>query len=90
MKLIICAGERLQPGFLTHDIQDLPNIDIKCDFWDLPNHVERDSMDEIHFTHALEHFPADRTYEVLKLIWILLKDGENSIWRYQTTNGTPR
>jgi hypothetical protein len=31
MKLIICAGERLQPGFLTHDIQDLPNIDIGGD-----------------------------------------------------------
>lgn len=75
MKLIICAGERLEPGYTTHDIQDLPNIDIKCDFWELPQHVEAGSCEEIHFTHALEHFPMSRTYEALKLIWVLLQDG---------------
>lgn len=76
-KLIICAGERIQKGFMTHDIQDLPDIDIRCDFWELPNFVDKNSFTEIHFTHALEHFPMKKSVEVLRLIWDLLKhDGK--------------
>lgn len=73
MKLIVCAGERIKPGWATHDIQDLPNIDIRCDFWDLPKYVDSASLTEIEFTHALEHFPMSQSVAVLHSLWRLLK-----------------
>lgn len=75
MRLVIGAGERRVEGFTHHDVQDLPGIDICCDFWDLPKHVERESCDEIHMTHVLEHFPMKKTHEVLTTIRDMLKIG---------------
>lgn len=60
---------------MTHDVQDLPNIDIKCDFWQLPQFVDKGSLNEIHFTHALEHFPIGKSFDVLRLLWDLLENG---------------
>ena len=74
-RLIICAGERIKPGWATHDVQNFPNIDIQCEFWDLPQYVEAGSMKEIEFTHALEHFPMEQSVTVLHAIWNLLEDG---------------
>lgn len=71
MKLILCAGNRHSPGFTTHDIQG-PQ-DIICDLFDIGNFVEPESCEEIHFTHALEHFPSSSTSRVLDLIYNLLK-----------------
>jgi hypothetical protein len=75
MRLIISAGERHIDGFTTHDVQDLPGIDICCDFFDLPNYVDKGSCEEVHFTHALEHFPMAKTQEVLGLVNGLMKKG---------------
>jgi len=75
MKLIICAGERLKDGWVTHDIQDLPNIDYVCDFWKLAEHIEANSVEEMEFTHALEHFPIKDSTKVLKYLYDLLEDG---------------
>lgn len=77
MRLIISAGDRRLPGFKSHDVQDLEGLDYVCDIWDLPKHVEPGSCTEIHFTHALEHFPMAKTQDVLKLIHNLLEtDGK--------------
>lgn len=75
MKLIIGAGERLTGGFVHHDVQALPGIDIVCEFFDLPEHVKAASCEEIHMTHVLEHFPMARVGEVLALVYSLLTDG---------------
>lgn len=74
-KLIVCAGERLEPGYATHDVQNLPNIDICCEFFDLPDSVEENYFEEIKFTHALEHFPMEQSVTVLHVLWKLLKNG---------------
>lgn len=71
MKLILCAGTRHSPGFTTHDIQG--NQDIVCDLFDIGKFVEPESCEEIHFTHALEHFPTKMTPQVLDLIYGLLR-----------------
>lgn len=73
-KLIIGAGLRILPGYLTHDIQDLPNIDICCDFWDLPKYIDAGSLEEIQITHVLEHFPLADTIAALHLMWGLLDE----------------
>jgi predicted SAM-dependent methyltransferase len=73
MKLIVGAGNRHTDGFTHHDIQPLKGIDIVCEFWDLPKHVESESCEEIHMTHVLEHFPIVETCGVLELLHDLLK-----------------
>lgn len=74
-KLIIGANKRQVPGYIHHDVLDLPGIDIVADFWDLPKHIEPASCEEIQMTHVLEHFPMKRTREALELVYGLLKDG---------------
>jgi predicted SAM-dependent methyltransferase len=91
MKLILCAGDRHVPGFTTHDIHG--NQDILCDLFDIGNHVEPESCEEIHFTHALEHFPTKMVPQVLDLIYGLLKpegrlyiEVPNFAWHAQLIN----
>lgn len=73
MKLIVCAGTRLKEGWTSHDVQG--DVDIQCDFWDLPLHVQKESVEEMEFTHALEHFPMKKTQDVLAMLRDLLVDG---------------
>lgn len=72
--LVIGAGERHVDGFVHHDVQALPGIDIVCDFWKLPKNVT-EKFDEIHMTHVLEHFPMAKTIKVLELVRDLLNPG---------------
>lgn len=71
--LVVGAGARRVAGAVHHDVQDLPGIDIVCEFFDIPKHVEATSYSEIHMTHFLEHFPMKDVQKVLKLIWELLE-----------------
>lgn len=73
MKLILCAGTRHIDGFKNHDVKPYDGTDYVCDFFDIVNHVGLESCEEIHFTHALEHFPQKDTQKVLGLIFGLLK-----------------
>jgi len=73
MKLILCAGTRHVKGFKTHDVKAYDGTDYVCDLFDIGQHVSENSCDEIHFTHALEHFPQAETQKVLGLIYGLLK-----------------
>lgn len=75
MKLILCANTRQLEGYAHHDVLDLPGIDYVCDLFDIGNFVTPESCEEIHFTHALEHFSSADTQNVLELIRSLLKPG---------------
>lgn len=73
MKLVLCANIRQLEGFKHHDVLDLPGIDYVCELFDIGRYIQPETCDEIHFTHALEHFPQAETQNVLELIWSLLK-----------------
>lgn len=73
MKLILCAGDRHIAGFKTHDVRPLKGIDYVCDFYDIPNTI-KEKFEEIHFTHALEHFPTAETQKILSIVKELLVD----------------
>lgn len=73
-RLIIGANKRQLPGYVHHDVLPLEGIDICCDFWDLPKHVEANSCEEIQMTHVLEHFPIAKTSDALTLVRSLLTD----------------
>lgn len=97
MKLIIGAGGRLKQGFTTHDVQPLEGIDIVCEFYELPKHVDTGSCEEIHMTHVLEHFPIAEVQKVLTLVRSLLSDGgrlyievPNLFWHSQMLAANPR
>lgn len=97
MRLVIGAGERRVDGFIHHDVQKIAGIDICCDFWDLPKHVEAGSCEEIHMTHVLEHFPFGETYAVLVALNELLQEGgklyievPNFYWHAQQITADPR
>lgn len=75
MKLVLCANTRQLEGFKHHDILPLAGIDYVCDLFSIGDFVKAESCDEIHFTHALEHFPTKQTPFVLDLIRGLLKQG---------------
>lgn len=75
MRLVIGAGERRVDGFTHHDVQDLPGIDIVCEFYDLPKQVKEGSCEEIHMTHVLEHFPMKDVQKVLGIIFTMLQPG---------------
>lgn len=71
MKLVIGAGDRRLEGFKHHDVQALEGLDYVCEFYDLPNNV-KEPVEEIHFTHVLEHFPMNESIKVLRTIYSLL------------------
>lgn len=75
MKLILCANNRQIEGFKHHDVLELPGIDYVCELRDIGNFVKPESCTEIHFTHALEHFPTKEVPGVLDLIYSLLRPG---------------
>lgn len=60
---------------MYHDVQDLPGIDICCEFFDLPNHVKPESCEEIQMTHVLEHFDMKKVPPVLDVLKQLLAPG---------------
>lgn len=75
MKLILCANTRQLEGYKHHDVLDLAGIDYVCELFDIGKFVAPEGCEEIHFTHALEHFPASDTQNVLELIRGLLVTG---------------
>lgn len=73
MKLIVGAENRRIDGYVLHDVQDLPGIDICCEFFDLPKHIKKNSCEEIQMTHVLEHFDIKKVPKVLKILYDMLK-----------------
>lgn len=50
-----CGADPTKEGFLTCDIRNLPGIDFVCPAWEIVNHVEPNTVDEIFSRHFLEH-----------------------------------
>lgn len=73
-RLIIGAGERQKKGWIHHDVQPFDGIDIVCEFWELPNHLD-EAVEEIEMTHVLEHFPMAETLDALNVVHTLLEPG---------------
>lgn len=72
MKLILCAGTRLIEGFKSHDVKSLEGIDYVCDLHDIERFIQAGSCEDIHFTHALEHFSRKETPVILDIVYRLL------------------
>lgn len=75
MKLVVGAGDRRVDGAKHHDVQPLSGIDYVCDMWELPQHITKGSLDELHATHVAEHFPMAKVKDLFSLWYGLLGDG---------------
>lgn len=75
MRLEIAAGENPRPGYIHHDIRELPDIEIVCEAREITEHVETRSCEEVCAAHILEHFSYHETKDILKDWVSLLKKG---------------
>ena len=74
MKLEFGCGETpRKPDFLGVDVRSFPNIKYVCNAWEIDQHVEENTVDEIFSRHFFEHLTfqqADLTlaswYKILK------------------------
>jgi predicted SAM-dependent methyltransferase len=74
LKLEIGAGSNPQPGFVHHDVRELPDIDVICDARSFPAE-HKGIYSEVYASNILEHF---NRFEVEKVFaeWVsLLKPG---------------
>jgi len=74
LRVNLGCGHLPIPGFINVDGRDIPGVDIVADVRDMP--FERDSLEQIHSAHMLEHFPLEELRRVLLPYWVsLLKPG---------------
>lgn len=67
MKLEIAAGmfpQKLEFGWLRHDVRELPDIDIVCDWRDLADYR---LVEEIYCRHFIEHLSVEDGLEFLEM-----------------------
>ena len=50
-----CGATPTKTDFKTCDIRNLPGIDFVCPAWEISNHVQLNTVDEIFSRHFLEH-----------------------------------
>lgn len=74
MKLEFGCGETpRRPDFFGVDIRPLPNIKFVCNAWDIDQHVEDSSVDEIYSRHFLEHLTFHQAAKTLTVWHKILK-----------------
>ena len=74
-KLDIGCGNNLKEGYIGVDCQDLPNIDIVCDAWEINKFFANSSIDEIYCRHSLEHYTFAQGVQALAAWYKILKPG---------------
>ena len=75
MKLNVGCGKDIRDGYTNLDIRPLKGVDIVCDMWHEPIPLDDDSVDEILAKDVLEHFPLDKTDDIIKEWKRVLKPG---------------
>ena len=70
-----CGANPTKSGFLTCDIRNLPGIDFVCPAWEIINHVQANSVDEIFSRHFLEHLTFLQAEKLVGIWFEILKSG---------------
>lgn len=74
LRLEIGSGDKPKPGFVHHDVRELPGIDVICDARAFPpEHFGR--YDEVYASNVIEHFNRFEVKDVIKHWAKLLKVG---------------
>jgi SAM-dependent methyltransferase len=73
IRLDIGAGENRQPGFVTMDIRDLPNVDIVWDAQEFPYPLPDNSCLQILMSHLWEHIEPKFRFKLMDELHRILK-----------------
>jgi len=76
MKIEFGCGETpTKEGFKTCDIRNLPGIDYVCPSWEIDQHIDENSVDEIFSRHFFEHLTFAQGERQLEVWYKILKPG---------------
>ena len=70
-----CGENPTKAGFKTCDIRDVPGVDFVCPAWDIEQHVQPNTVDEIFSRHFFEHVTFIQGEKVLQAWYNILKPG---------------
>jgi predicted SAM-dependent methyltransferase len=70
-----CGESPTKVGFKTCDIRNLPGVDFVCPAWEIINHVDKNSVDEIFSRHFFEHLTFKQGEYLLEIWYDILKPG---------------
>ena len=76
MKIEFGCGETpTKKNFKTCDIRNVPGVDFVCPAWDIEQHVQPNTVDEIFSRHFFEHVTFIQGEKVLQAWYNILKTG---------------
>lgn len=76
MKIEFGCGETpTKTGFKTCDIRELDGVDYVCAAWDIAEHVDHNSVDEVFSRHFFEHLTFAQGERMLDAWYSILKPG---------------
>lgn len=73
MRVHVGCGPKILPGFKHADIKKYDHIDYCCDVFNLLDHIQPNSVDEIYACHVVEHVSRHKISELLDVFYTLLK-----------------
>ena len=68
-----CGATPTKTEFKTCDIRNLPGIDFVCPAWEISNHVQLNTVDEIFSRHFLEHLTFIQANKLVSIWFDILK-----------------
>lgn len=73
MKINLCCGKSIHSGYTNIDSWPTPGVDVVSDIRDLQ--YDENSVDEVVWLHAIEHFTLDDACLMIRRIFRWLKPG---------------
>ena len=63
-----CGDTPRKPKYFGVDVRDLPNVKYICNAWEIDQHVEENSIENIYSRHFMEHL----TYNFIDNCYFLI------------------
>jgi predicted SAM-dependent methyltransferase len=70
-----CGENPTKKEFMTSDIRDVPGVDFVCTAWDIEQHIQPNTVDEIFSRHFFEHLTFIQGEKVLQAWFNIMKSG---------------
>jgi|TARA_Y100000593_G_scaffold3662_1_gene7224 predicted SAM-dependent methyltransferase len=75
MKIEFGCGAKLRRGYIGCDVRALSGVEYVCPCWEIHNHVQSNSVEEIYSRHMFEHLTFKQGENSLKSWFKILKSG---------------
>lgn len=75
LKIDCGCGSKVKRGFVGCDVRKQPGVKFVCDAWEIANHVELNSVDELYSRHMFEHLSFVNGKRTMSAWFDVLKPG---------------